>query len=344
MRENNTWIRDEDFELYFVDPRMLILLENKFYGLYRVIKRTLMFLGRVRWAFRKIIAKRRSPKDVFDAITYRLFPPEDMRVPKLKNKVYSLNIPLETDEQTGWRLHPIFRGRTKGIRKITCHASSLLSGHCPHPPQHHKQEELLLLLSGEIDIILPQGLSPDENQRRRLKQGEFVYYPSQFAHTLETMGKEPADYLMFKWYADSINDEAPIGFGHYSMFEPDIDSKPSKDFYPRTVFEGPTTYLKKLHCHTTTLEPGAGYDPHIDRYDVAIVMLEGEVITLHKRVKPHQVIFYPAGKPHGMHNPGNKPAKYIVFEFHGLRPVVVNSVVSRVSCKVAKLQMISVPN
>ena len=45
-------------------------------------------------------------------------------------------------------------------------------------------------------------------------------------------------------------------------------------------------------------------------------MLEGEIETLGERVRPHGVIHYTAGEPHGMHNPGEVPATYIVFEFH----------------------------
>ena len=67
------------------------------------------------------------------------------------------------------------------------------------------------------------------------------------------------------------------------------------------------------------MEPGAGYAAHEDSYDVAIIVLEGEVETLGKRAKPFDVIFYAEGEPHGMENPGDKVAKYIVFEFHGRR-------------------------
>ena len=96
-----------------------------------------------------------------------------------------------------------------------------------------------------------------------------------------------------------------------------INAAEIKDgFCSHLVFEGPTAYLRKLHCHTSTLTPGAGYDSHIDDYDVAIIVLEGEVETLGQHVGPHSVIFYRAGEPHGMRNPGKLIAKYVVFEFH----------------------------
>ena len=64
------------------------------------------------------------------------------------------------------------------------------------------------------------------------------------------------------------------------------------------------------------MQPGAGYAPHVDCHDVAIVVLSGQIETLGEVVKPHGVIFYAAGQPHGLRNAGEEPAEYLVFEFH----------------------------
>ena len=65
--------------------------------------------------------------------------------------------------------------------------------------------------------------------------------------------------------------------------------------------------------------PGAGYAPHADPYDVAVIVLEGTVETLGRRVEPCGLIFYKAGEPHGLENPTDHVARYVVFEFHGHR-------------------------
>lgn len=243
---------------------------------------------------------------------------------QLTSGVYPLRIPLPLDEENGWKPYPIFRGFTTGLRNLSCHVSVLIQYHCPHTPHMHQEEELLLLLSGEVDLILPDRQNPNGNQRRCLKPGQFVYYPSSFAHTLQTTSEAPANYLMFKWHADSKENDSALAFGHFNMFDPVEDSEVKDGFCPRLVFEGSTAYLQKLQCHTSTLTPGAGYDPHIDAYDVAIIILEGEVETLGERVGPHSVIFYAAGEPHGMHNPSGEIAKYVVFEFHGSKTMLVN--------------------
>jgi quercetin dioxygenase-like cupin family protein len=180
-------------------------------------------------------------------------------------------------------------------------------------------------MGGEVDLILPDERNAKEERRRRLRPGQFVYYPAHFAHTLQTVSEDPANYLMFKWYTDETGTESPLAFGHFDIFDHAQSLEVQEGFHPRPVFAGPTAYLRRLHCHTSTLTPGAGYEPHIDAYDVAIVVLEGEIETLGERVGPYGVIFSPAGEPHGIRNPGEAVAKYLVFEFHGSQSALADA-------------------
>ncbi|MGH2818596.1 MAG: cupin domain-containing protein [Actinomycetota bacterium] len=234
---------------------------------------------------------------------------------QLTSRIYPLRLPLTPDNKRGWKPYPIFSGSTADM-EISCHASALTHAQCPHPPHKHKEEELLLLLGGEVDLELPEGQDLGKGAGVRLTPGEFVFYPAGFAHTLTTVSEEPANYLMFKWHAPSTVTQPALPFGRFRVFAED-DSDVEDGFQRRVVFEGPTAHLRKFHCHASTLTPGAGYEPHIDAYDVAIIVLEGEVETLGQRVGPCGVIFYRAGEAHGMRNPGEKIAKYLVFEFHG---------------------------
>ncbi len=213
----------------------------------------------------------------------------------------------------------------------------LTQGKCPHPPHRHKEEEILLLLAGEVDLILPDVQTATGDHRKRLRVGQFVYYPAHFPHTLETVSVEPASYLMFKWYTDETQIDSPLAFGHFKIFDDQENSDVQDGFRARLVFEGPTACLRKLHCHVSTVLPGAGYEPHIDAYDVAIIVLEGEIETLGERLGPHGVIFCPAGEPHGMRNPGEAIAKYIVFEFHGRQKALSDALPSPPLPLLAKL-------
>ncbi len=237
----------------------------------------------------------------------------------LASRVYPLQIPLPPGDEGGWRPYAILNGSTAGVRSLASHVSVLTKGYRPHPPHTHPEEEILLLLAGEVDLIFPDEQTSGGERRRRLRPNQFVYYPTGFAHTLQTMSDSPANYLMFKWKSSPTGIESPLVFGQYDVRQSTQDSEARVGFSPRLMFEGPTAYLQKLHCHVSTLSPGASYDSHVDAYDVAIVVLEGEVETLGERVRPHGVIFYRAGDSHAMRNPKEARARYLVFEFHGRR-------------------------
>jgi mannose-6-phosphate isomerase-like protein (cupin superfamily) len=236
---------------------------------------------------------------------------------QITKRVYPLRIPLPPDSERSWKAYHVYNGSTPGLETISCHASVLKQHQRPHPPHTHEEEEILLLLSGEVDIILPALKGALGDQSKRLQPGHCVYYPANFPHTLETISEEPANYLMFKWRKDHIDDgERGLSFGHFNLLEYLKNLQGMEGFSTHRVFEGPTAFLRKLECHVSTLSPKAGYEPHVDSHDTSIFVLEGEVETSGERVGPHGVIFYAAGEPHGLRNPGDRTAKYVVFEFH----------------------------
>ena len=219
---------------------------------------------------------------------------------QLTSRIHPLRLPLEPDEAAGWKPYSAFKGSTGDLASLSCHASVLLSGRSPHPPHTHPEEEVLLLLAGEVELELPErGPTP-------MRPGEFVYYPTGFAHTLRTTSAEPATYLMLKWRGEPTASGQNLPFG---LFETAGE--------PRAIVDGPTRYLRTLQSHLTVLHPGDGYEPHVDSHDIVIVVLEGEVETIGGRAIPNDVILYRAGEAHGMRNVGGGPARYVVFELHG---------------------------
>lgn len=293
-------------------------LTNLFFGILKALKRII----RLAKSILKGVDVR--IKRIFSVMTGN----EGLSGNRLTSWTYPLQIPLEPDVEEGWKAYYLFKGYTSEMKSLTCHASVLIQGHKPHPPHVHKQEEILLLLHGEVDLIISDGLTPHETKRRRLKRGELVYYPSNFAHTLQTVSEVPANYMMYKWYANRKENGTVLKFGHYNVFESLPETEGENGFFTSLLFEGSTAFLKKLHCHISTLSPKMGYEPHDDDYDVSIVIFEGEVETLGKRVGPQSVIYYAAGEPHGMYNPGEVAAKYIVFEFHG-HPSILVKIIER---------------
>ncbi|MCB0685696.1 MAG: phytanoyl-CoA dioxygenase family protein, partial [Saprospiraceae bacterium] len=90
------------------------------------------------------------------------------RLQILKNRIHQLQLPLPLEESSAWQPHYIFNGRTAGLDNVTCHVSVLRKGHSPHPPHTHREEELLIVLSGMADVILPEVPSSEGDFHHRL--------------------------------------------------------------------------------------------------------------------------------------------------------------------------------
>jgi len=237
---------------------------------------------------------------------------------RLHSSTTSLQLPLVPLHHEGWMPFPVLRGLTNDLDDLSCHVSVLSQGACPHLPHQHPEEEILLVLSGRAELTLPALAGANATQE--LSAGEFVYYPAGFWHTLTGVSTEPVHYLMIKWFGDRTHAGPALGHVRSGLeCEPTRTLADSDDegFKPALLFEQPTGILDALHCHVSILEPGAGYAPHADEYEVVLVLLEGEIETLGRRVTPVGVVHYAAGEEHGIHNPGTTPARYLVFELHG---------------------------
>ncbi len=110
------------------------------------------------------------------------------------------------------------------------------------------------------------------------------------------------------------------------MFDRVEHSDIKNGFYSQLLFESPTGYLKKLHCHISILLPGASYKPGSNTCDLVIIVLEGEIETIDQKAKPYDVIFYSAGHLYDINNPGTTLARYIVFEFHSNKKMLIGKI------------------
>lgn len=235
----------------------------------------------------------------------------------LTTHVRPIDLPLAEDPDERWRAHPFFRGSSPVLEKIACHASVLGPGRSPHAPHAHDDEELLIPLDGEAELVIGGSSRFARTRVERLGPGAFVYYPAHRRHTIRNPGPSPITYLMFKWRAAPAPTSAPlettiVRFG-------DLAPPPfgRKGYAAHRLLAQPTSCLGKLQSHVTFMAPGAGYEPHADRHDVAIVVLAGAIEVVGETVKPSGIVWISAGALHGMRSVGDEPARYLVFEFHG---------------------------
>ena len=244
-------------------------------------------------------------------------PPSPEQVGAVGNVVAHVPLPLPGTGEVPWRPHGLFRGPTAVVPSMSCHVSVLGPGHSPHPPHVHPEEEILVVLDGEAEAVIAAG--PDDARPRveRLPSGGFAYYPVGQHHTIRNASARPVTYLMLKWQGPPSRERTPLGTEvHRADLRPADDGR---GFAPSLVVEGPTHKLGKLQAHVTRLAPRAGYEPHADEHDVAILVFGGEIETLGARLRAHDVAYSSAGELHGIRNPGVVPAVYLVFEFHPAR-------------------------
>lgn len=226
----------------------------------------------------------------------------------------AISLPLAGDDQTGWRQHPFFLGQSGIHDVIGAHASVLAPGKMPHPPHRHAEEELLLVLDGEGELLLGDSPLTEDATPQRARPGTLAFYPAWQHHSIRNTGQTPLTYLMLRWRGPAAPSSAPLSATVTALPSGEPCDEP---FATQLLFEGPTHYLGKLHAHGSALAPGGGYRAHADEYDIAFVVLSGQVQTMGRTLEPFDLCYCPAGTVHGMHNPGGAEAAYLVIEFHG---------------------------
>ena len=241
-------------------------------------------------------------------------PPHSKGRPMNDTVIHTFALPVDQPVKD-FQAFSAFHGPTRTFADMECHASVLKGGQSPHLPHAHVEEELLIPLHGEVELRIATSPHDPAPRIELIAPGSFVYYPAGQHHTVRNPGTAAIGYLMFKWNAAATPTASPLptGIHHFGDVAPPADARP---FWTHRIFQGPTSLLGKLHAHLTVLQPGAGYEPHVDAYDVAIVLLSGAIETLGQTIAPFSVIYYAAGEPHGLRNVGSEPARYLVFEFH----------------------------
>lgn len=108
--------------------------------------------------------------------------------PALASKAYRFeDLPVRGPDT--WRSRQIFSGKTHTNYAVDLHHSELAAGIAPHPPHQHVHEEVLLILSGALEVMVA-----DSNQT--LGAGSVVYFASNQKHGWHNPGPRAAWYFV----------------------------------------------------------------------------------------------------------------------------------------------------
>jgi (S)-ureidoglycine aminohydrolase len=85
-----------------------------------------------------------------------------------------------------------FNRSTSQLEKFEMHTTALNSGLESHAPHTHKEEEIILILKGNVKMHIAGKLYPAE-------PGDVVFLSSGVSHALLNTGNEQAEYFAFQW-------------------------------------------------------------------------------------------------------------------------------------------------
>ena len=227
-------------------------------------------------------------------------PPRAMRLPKaLSASAHPIDPSSRCADGKSFTPVHCFIGRTGNVDYLESHYSILMPGFSPHLPHAHLDEEILVVMSGAAELVVANSVRDSNPKVFAAPAGTAIYYPPYQHHTIRNASGEPVRYAMLRWRSPAISAKAhlPSRFVPAKWREADIFRGPVS---MRTLFEGPSAFLGKLHGHVTRIWPGGGYKAHRDAHDVSIFLIEGEIAVLGKNIVAPAVVFIPAGHLHGM--------------------------------------------
>jgi oxalate decarboxylase/phosphoglucose isomerase-like protein (cupin superfamily) len=241
----------------------------------------------------------------------------------VRPSAYRIDPNLSCRDGVAYESVPCFCGRTGSVEFMECHYTVLMPGHSPHLPHAHVDEEILVVMNGQAELVVPKSNRDETPDIFSASVGSAIYYPSYQAHTIRNVSEAPVSYAMIKWRSMA----APAGtklnpqFLKASWVE---NERPRGRVAMTGIYEGATGFLAKLHAHISRIKPGAGYTAHRDDHDVAIFLIRGEIAIMGKKIIAPTIVFLPARSLHDLQSVGPDTAKYLVWEFHrtveGLAP------------------------
>lgn len=85
-----------------------------------------------------------------------------------------------------------FNRGTSQLEKFEMHTTALNPGFDSHAPHTHKEEEIILLLKGNVEMYIAGDLY-------KASPGDVIFLSSGVSHALKNTGSEQCEYFAFQW-------------------------------------------------------------------------------------------------------------------------------------------------
>lgn len=96
-----------------------------------------------------------------------------------------------TNTDKGYR-RDFFNRPTSQLAQFEMHTTALNAGEESHAPHSHVQEEIILILRGNVEMYI-------DGDRYTASAGDIVFLSSRVPHNLTNTGEEQCEYFAFQW-------------------------------------------------------------------------------------------------------------------------------------------------
>lgn len=210
----------------------------------------------------------------------------------------------------GWTIKTL-KGNYPGFMGVvSAYYSALSRAQTPHDMHSHAEEEILVVLSGELAVLTAE-------RHTRIGPGSFFYVPPGAVHTIQSVGLGSTDFLVFKWTSQSAAHTRPEAT--VFLFGADALGPWTQDagiHRQRVCKDQPLANGGRLVAEAICLAPRTGYPAHSHDHDLMLILLRGQMHALGHTTSAPAIIYYPAGTVHGLAPLNPDPIDMLAFEFH----------------------------
>lgn len=108
---------------------------------------------------------------------------------KIASKAYVYESLPVKESANGNRSRAVFDGLTHSGFPVDLHMTELAPGQAPHAPHRHAHEEIVMVRSGSLDVMI-------EGKTTRVTPGSVVYVASNEFHGWKNAGTDRAEYFV----------------------------------------------------------------------------------------------------------------------------------------------------
>jgi (S)-ureidoglycine aminohydrolase len=213
----------------------------------------------------------------------------------------------------------VLKGATLDLRTFNIYILTLIAGKTYAPPISSHLEQLIVVKSGTIKIIL-------KDTTQIVGQGSIALVLAGDKISFQNTSDKPASWFVLGYQSTNpVNiqrgyDAGPSFIKNWDLLKVNKSIKGEG----RGLFDRATSMFERFEVHATALNPGyASHDPHTHRVEEIILMLNGDLLETigedKKEAHADDCIYLASGILHRPKNTFNKQCYYLAIQWHNLK-------------------------